>query len=348
MNVVFDMETSDPDDFLTLLRLLGHPHVTLRAVTITPGTKEQVGLVRQALTWFGRTDIYVGAFNLDHVGNCVSEWHYKAYRLEKVESNDAEEGWAVLDRTLGVGTTLICGAALKNLGALLHRMRTRIYDRPPCLGRAFIQGGFAGEGVVPPENQLEKFKGKVTCPTFNLNGDPQSALSVLERRAWFSDLRFVSKNVCHGVKYDKAMHAEFEALRTTWCSHPLCTCACHTGGVQMLHFMECCFPCPRCEQNLPGHPGPATSPMAQSQSLIYQGMAHYLGRHADGKAFHDPLAACCALNPDIGMWAEVELYRERGEWGSYLLEGSGVKIITGYDHTLFVNTLLGGANAEDV
>lgn len=42
----------------------------------------------------------------------------------------------------------------------------------------------------------------------------------------------------------------------------------------------------------------------------------------------------------MGEWAEVELYRERGEWGSYLLAGSGVRIITGYDHELFVGTLL--------
>ena len=45
---VFDMETSDPDDFITLVFLLGHPEVDLRAVTITPGTREQVGVVRQA------------------------------------------------------------------------------------------------------------------------------------------------------------------------------------------------------------------------------------------------------------------------------------------------------------
>ena len=44
--------------------------------------------------------------------------------------------------------------------------------------------------------------------------------------------------------------------------------------------------------------------------------------------------------PEVLEWAEVELYRERGEWGSYLLEGSGVRIIVGYDHERFVGTLL--------
>ena len=65
-DVVWDMETGDPDDFLTLLLLLGHPQVNLKAVTVTPGTREQVGLVRQALAWFER-DIPVGAYNINHI-----------------------------------------------------------------------------------------------------------------------------------------------------------------------------------------------------------------------------------------------------------------------------------------
>ena len=66
LDVVWDMETGDPDDFITLLFLLGHPRVNLKAVTVTPGTPDQVGVVRKALGWFGR-DIPVGAYNLDHV-----------------------------------------------------------------------------------------------------------------------------------------------------------------------------------------------------------------------------------------------------------------------------------------
>lgn len=75
---LLDMETSDPDDFLTLLLLLGHPTVDLRAVTVTPGSRTQVALVRSVLRWFGRTDIRVGAYNLDHPKPCVSAWHGNA------------------------------------------------------------------------------------------------------------------------------------------------------------------------------------------------------------------------------------------------------------------------------
>lgn len=38
IDIVWDMETGDPDDFITLLLLLGHPRVNLLGVTITPGT----------------------------------------------------------------------------------------------------------------------------------------------------------------------------------------------------------------------------------------------------------------------------------------------------------------------
>ena len=75
VDLIWDMETGDPDDFLTLLLLLGHPRVNLIGVTVTPGTPDQVGVVRRALDWFGR-DIPVGAFNLAHqVRDAVSYTH---------------------------------------------------------------------------------------------------------------------------------------------------------------------------------------------------------------------------------------------------------------------------------
>ena len=76
--------------------------------------------------------------------------------------------------------------------------------------------------------------------------------------------------------------------------------------------------------------------------LIAHGMGRYLDKNPKGKALHDPLAACCAIDPDIGEWAEVDLYRERGEWGAKPSPGSGVQIITDYDRERFVRTLLAG------
>lgn len=260
LDIVWDMETGDPDDFLTLLLLLGHPRVNLLGVTVTPGTPDQVGVVRRALAWFERT-IPVGAFNLDHAvrapgdgrhgprGACVSSWHYNAYGPMPA-SRDAAPGPELLRELCGPKTTLVTGAALKKLGGALSLGGF-------SLGRLVVQGGFAGEGVVPRERQLEKFKGLTTCPTYNLNGDPKSALAAIASPA-IGHKRFVSKNVCHGVVYDEELHAQVGALK---------------------------------DRSL-------------SLELIWRGMDRYLGK-SDGKKLHDPLAACCAIEPSIGEWAEV-------------------------------------------
>jgi len=288
INVVWDMETGDPDDFLTLLLLCGHPDVNLKAVTVTPGSRHQIGLVRWALEQFG-LDIPVGAFNIDHPKRSVSDWHYRVFG-DIPPSDDASFGPEVIcEACVEPSTTLITGGPLKNLGKALN-----LWDRPLYLSRLVAQGGFAGEGVVPPEKQLPKFAGMRTCPTYNLNGDPKAGLAVLA--ASFDDIRerlFVSKNVCHGVVYDREMHERVTAVKD----------------------------------------------MSLSLSLIHKGMSAYLKRKPEGKKFHDPLAACCAIDSRIGTWAEVEIYREKGKWGARPSPGSRTWIITDYDRERFIDVL---------
>ncbi|MEQ8970110.1 MAG: nucleoside hydrolase [Coleofasciculus sp. C1-SOL-03] len=289
IDVVWDMETSDPDDFLTLLFLMGHPNVNLKAVTVTPGSPDQIGLVRYALKWFD-LNIPVGAYNIEHEKQCVSGWHYKVYG--KVSpSHDAESGGEILLECCDENTTLITGAPLKNLGVAIAI--SSVHDGDTFkLGRLVAQGGFAGEGVVPPERQLNKFKGMVTCPSYNLNGDPKSVLAAIKYPG-IGIRRFVSKNVCHKVYYDQEMHERLKAVK---------------------------------DKSL-------------SLTYIWKGMDAYLKKKPAGKKFHDPLAACCAIDESIGTWAEVELYCENRQWGSKLSPGTRTWIITDYNHNKFVETL---------
>ena len=350
MDVVWDMETGDPDDFITLLLLLGHPRVNLVGVTVTPGTPDQIGVVRAALGWFGRA-IPVGAFNIDHKtkqepgdgrhgrrGMCVSSWHYKAFG-DLPPSRDAVSGPQLLRELCGPATTLVTGGPLKNLGAAL---------REPgfVLGRVVVQGGFAGEGVVPPERQLAKFKGLVTCPTYNLNGDPKSALAAIASPA-IAQKRFVSKNVCHGVIYDHRLHHAFAALRDRSKSLELIW----RGMETYLQPRRTEITSP--EVRLVGEHGLELVSLAEAHAraggrdLVQLNdevppVCRIVERESSddgGKKFHDPLAACCAIDESIGEWAEVELYREKGQWGSRLAPGSGVFIITGYDRDKFIATL---------
>lgn len=290
VDVVWDMETGDPDDFITLILLLGHPDVCLKAVTVTPGTTEQIGLVRKAVNdWFER-DIPIGSFAIDHPKRCVSSWHRSAYG-EIRESRDASPGHEVLRACCDARTTLLTGAPLRNLGRAIRE--ADLGGEPFQICRWVAQGGFAGEGVVPRERQLEKFEGLVTCPTYNFNGDPKAALLALSSPRIMTR-RLVSKNVCHGVIYDHAMH---DRLRER-----------------------------------------ATSSL--SLSLIFKGMEHYLASSPDGKKFHDPLAACCAIDESIATWAQVEVFRERGEWGARPSESASTSIIVDYDHERFLDVLM--------
>lgn len=285
--IILDMETSDPDDFLTLVLLLGHPRVDLRGVLVVPGSPAQVGWVRRALGWFGR-EVPVGAWNIDHPKGCVSSWHESTFG-ECEPSRDAEPGPELLRRLASEDVTLLTGAAPKNLAGALRLGGLR-------LGRWVAQGGFAGEGVVPPERQLAKFRGLATCPTFNFNGDPKGTLLALAAPEVASKV-LVSKNVCHGVPYDRALHERVSAVPS------------------------------------------------YSMQIVQHAMGHYLRDHPAGKLLHDPLAACCAVDEGVGEWAEVEVYRERGEWGSRLRPGSGTRIIVGYDHERFVRVLTESAPA---
>ncbi len=61
------METSDPDDFMTLLWLADHPGVELLGMVVTPGSRDQYQGVGKAMH-----DLVAAACALDE-GVCVFE-----------------------------------------------------------------------------------------------------------------------------------------------------------------------------------------------------------------------------------------------------------------------------------
>jgi inosine-uridine nucleoside N-ribohydrolase len=203
VNIVWDMETNDPDDFLTLLLLAGHPQVHLKAVTVLPGSPEQIDLIRYALREWFQLDIPIGSHNLNTTKPSVSPWHYEAYG-KIAPSRDARPAVAVLLEYCDSETTLLTGAALTNLRSAINSMNS---GQPGqfSVGQLIAQGGFAGEGVVPHELQIDKFKGMTTYPTHNLIGDNKATRAVLGYKG-IAQRFFVAKNVCHRVYYDKKMH----------------------------------------------------------------------------------------------------------------------------------------------
>lgn len=203
LDLILDMETGDPDDVMTLCLAIHNSQVNLRAVTVTPGTDEQIGLVKHILDKAG-VDIPVGSHRIGYDKNCVSGFHYKW--LGKFDSaTPDDEGHEIITETLRQfpETTLLTGAPLKNMSAI---------STTTDLTRWVAQGGFAGDNVVPEAYRLEKFAGKITCPTFNFNGDPTTAVSMLASER-IKEKYLVSKNVCHGIIYDQEMHEYLSAYR---------------------------------------------------------------------------------------------------------------------------------------
>ncbi len=285
LDIAFDMETSDPDDVLTLCFLATHPAVALRAVTVTPGSRQQIGLVRYLLE---RLDVWapIGAKKPDHPKVCVSDFHYSW--LGEITASDPDDlGPKVLGDALQAFPHLriVTGASLGNVSAMLDKSEW-------YLPNIFIQGGFAGDSVVPPELRLAKFNGRETCPTFNLNGDVPAAKNVLSHSR-VQRRHLISKNVCHGVVYDKSMHQRMLEVQNPTCGF----------------------------------------------KLMRDGMAVYLKKHPDGKAFHDPLAACVAIDSSVCEFREVEVYREKGEWGSRLASGTNTFISIKHNQAKFEEIL---------
>lgn len=203
----FDLETQDPDDVLTLALLATHPRVELLSVTTTPGGPDQVGLVKHVLhTLLNKPWIYIGG-NPDREKPSVSAFHDKWLGVHSAVAERSNE--LILDVAANHGSTLLTGAPLKNL----HKL--------PPFKRWVAQGGFAGDSVVPPEHRLPKFAGKETCATFNFGGAPHVAEAMLAHPK-IGEKFLVSKNVCHGVTWDRAFHERIEALPKRTAGMDLC------------------------------------------------------------------------------------------------------------------------------
>jgi inosine-uridine nucleoside N-ribohydrolase len=295
INVIYDLETNDPDDYFTLCFLCAHPGVTVRGVTITPGSAEQVGIVRHVLNMTGQKGVRVGvpdhkSFKIDKKmdkNQIVSAFHYKVIpRL--MPSYQAENVNVVLNGILESypDTVLLTGAAVTNIASFLKK-----YPNAK-IAKWVGQGGFAGTNIVAPEDVLPKFAGKESQRTFNFCQDSNAALFMLN-----SDqigVRYlVSKNICHNNPYNKDMHTKMEQFKDT-----------HTG-----------------------------------LKLIYDGMAKYFEGKPAGKLFHDPLAAATMINQSICEFKEVELYYEKGCFGSELKNGTNTFISVKFDKDKFFKTL---------
>jgi inosine-uridine nucleoside N-ribohydrolase len=205
--VIFDMETNDPDDMFALFLLGSHPDIKLVAVTVNPGTRQQIGVVRHILALLGLEEVPVGARNPDSLKDAVSAFHYEFLGDIRAAEPDTFACELLAEYlTRYPEALLITGAPLHNLRLLLSKYpQIRI-------SKWFGQGGFAGDSIVHPEDRLQKFEGLETCLSFNFNGDPKGAKLALKSEQILEKF-LVSKNVCHGIIYDISFHEKMRDFK---------------------------------------------------------------------------------------------------------------------------------------
>lgn len=197
-----DIETGDPDDLWTLALMSTHPRVNLQAVTVFPGGRDQIGLVKKVLYLCGRDDVFVGADVKEDGKSRVSSF-YNAW-LGKIDPSDPD-GTIIEAFKRTKGGDLLTGGPLSNIKiiadtnpAIPEHQISIIFDNWTC------QGGFVGNNIVSNDLQLDKFRGMDYVSTFNLNGNPKAAEYLLDHtHNPFRLIKMVGKNVCHGFIFNK-------------------------------------------------------------------------------------------------------------------------------------------------
>ena len=205
MRLALDMETRDPDDVLTLCLVAAHPAVRLAAVTVNPGTPAQIGVIRTVLDRLG-SDVPVGARIVRQDGDAVSPFH-RAWLGDTPEAKPDSVAHVLLADAMATdpGTVLLTTAPLHNLRLLLNKH--------PGLSvtRWVAQGGFAGDNLVSRSDRLPKFAEMTTCESFNFGHDVKGALAALSSEQ-IHERRLVSKNVTHGVVWDRSLQERVAPL----------------------------------------------------------------------------------------------------------------------------------------
>jgi pyrimidine-specific ribonucleoside hydrolase len=195
----------DPDDFFTLCYLAG-VGIRLRAVCVVPGDRDQLAVARLIVRTLG-LDIPVGASKLDSRKCSSGGMHYEVldhfgFPREAGPDGPGEEVVADTLRRHPDCEFLVIGPCTST---------ARYLSRPDALPprRLTMQGGFLGYHLHAPQVRLPQFEGREWMPTFNLNGDRRGADILL--RAAIPERRFVGKNVCHTLLYDRAFHLTMPA-----------------------------------------------------------------------------------------------------------------------------------------
>ena len=203
--IILEIETGDIDDTIALIYALMNPNIDVLALCVYPGSRPQLGCIQKLLQYINyKKPLVLSSFD-------SNKEFYPSVLYERVYGKYSSYDGPLLsatDTVIKLGKehndiTFVSLGPPKVLAAALKK------DEGIKVDRWVAQGGFAGVGVMDEDKILEKFKGLVECPTWNLGGAVKEAKYML-RDDRIGIKNFVAKNVCHGIVYDTEFHKKLQ------------------------------------------------------------------------------------------------------------------------------------------
>jgi inosine-uridine nucleoside N-ribohydrolase len=199
--LIIEIETGDIDDTLALIYALKQSSFDIKCIIVLPGSPQQIGLVQKIVDEHASYHIPIGVEKLDGRSK-LSPIYRRVYGDFKDQICDklGEDLTIELCQKYPNEIIFVSLGPPKTLSISLqkdHQIRIQTW---------VAQGDFA---VVDEDKILPKFKGMKECPTWNLGGACKQAEYLLKCDR-IGRRYFISKNVCHGILYNKEIHKELK------------------------------------------------------------------------------------------------------------------------------------------
>ena len=195
----------DPDDLLALCYLAA-AGARIRAIAVVPGHPYQIALGKLFARELG-VEIPIGFAKRPSKRVSAVGVHGELLSRYRMSDHEVAHGRGV--EVIANVWKRFPGAEFFIIGPASSMGRWIVKDRPDLsASRATMQGGFVPYLLHRPAATLGKFDGRVYVPTFNLDGDRSGAASFID--ATFACKRFVGKNICHSIVYDRNTHARIK------------------------------------------------------------------------------------------------------------------------------------------
>lgn len=196
MNLIVETDIGhDPDDLFALCYLIA-AGVNIQAILVHPGDPDQIAIAKYICEVSGiKPPIGFDKFN--RTKNSSGSIHHQLLgkRMEHLGKWGIGDGYSedILNEEIRQDTQFFICGPVTTIGNYLENFNIPI-------SRATMQGGFISNDLhTSVRFKLNKFNGKLSMSTFNLNGDKKAGEKFLS--ANIKERRMVGKNLCHGVNF---------------------------------------------------------------------------------------------------------------------------------------------------